>query len=178
MKYWFNNPALKAILPLAASSAVRGLSSSFNTPKIFMGPNALPKGKGIGSSPIDFIGAKCSKKRAFIITDDFAKRFSFRVIKALENSGFVTQVWSNALPEAPLSNVKEASEIMNQFNPDLIVALGGGSIIDGAKGAWIFYERPDITNLRLLGPFESLGLRKKAIFAAIPTTTSLESIPI
>jgi len=175
MKYWFNNPALKAILPLAASSAVRGLSSSFNTPKIFMGPNALPKGKGIGSSPIDFIGAKCSKKRAFIITDDFAKRFSFRVIKALENSGFVTQVWSNALPEAPLSNVKEASEIMNQFNPDLIVALGGGSIIDGAKGAWIFYERPDITNLRLLGPFESLGLRKKAIFVAIPTTSGTGS---
>ena len=72
MKYWFNKPELKAILPLAASSAVRGLSSNFNTPRIFMGPNALPKGKGLGASPLDLIGAKCSKKRAFIVTDDFA----------------------------------------------------------------------------------------------------------
>ena len=175
MKYWFNEPELKAILPLAASSAVRGLSSNFNTPRIFMGPNTLPKGKGLGASPIDLIGAKCSKKRAFIVTDDFAKRFSSRVIKAFEASGFETQLWSNALPEAPLSNVIECSEIMSQFNPDLIVALGGGSIIDGAKGAWIYYERPDITDLRVLSPFEPLGLRKKAIFAAIPTTSGTGS---
>ena len=175
MKYWFNSPELKAILPLASSSAIRGLSSSFNTPKIFMGPNALPKGKGIGSSPIGFIGAKCSKKRAIIITDEFAKRFSSRVIKALEVGGFETQVWSNALPEVPLSNVKECSEIMCQFNPDLIVALGGGSVIDGAKAAWIYYERPDITDLRLLSPFEPLGLRKKALLVAIPTTSGTGS---
>lgn len=175
MKYWFNNPELTAVLPLATASAVRGLSSSFNTPRIFMGYNALPKGKGIGSSPIDFIGAKCSRKRAFIITDEFVERFSSRVVNAFEAYGFETQVWSNALPEAPLSNVKESSEAMSRFNPDIIIALGGGSVIDGAKGAWIYYERPDITDLRLLSPFEFLGLRKKAILTAIPTTSGTGS---
>jgi hypothetical protein len=110
---------VKNLMSMASSSAMRGLSSGFTSPKIFIG--------------------------------------------------------ANVLPEAPLDNMAEAAQAMTAFDPDLIVAVGGGSVIDGAKGAWILYERPDIQDLGMVTPFLPLGLRKKAIFAAIPTTSGTGS---
>ena len=74
-----------------------------------------------------------------------------------------------------MDNVKESGKAMTEFEPDLIVAVGGGSVIDGAKAAWVHYERPDITDLRTINPFAPLMLRKKAILAAIPTTSGTGS---
>jgi hypothetical protein len=64
---------------------------------------------------------------------------------------------------------------MKQSEPDVIVAVGGGSVIDSAKAAWILYERPDITDLATVSPMRPLGLRKKAVFVAIPTTSGTGS---
>jgi alcohol dehydrogenase class IV len=175
MSYWFQDPRLKAILPLATASAIRGLTTNFKTPQLIIGSNVFPEGPGIGPSPADMLGNRCPKKRAFIVTDDIGKGFTPKVSRSLKAAGFTIETWSNALPEAPLENVKESCEAMRTFEPDLIFALGGGSVIDGAKAAWILYERPDITDLAMLRPLMPLGLRKKAILAAVPTTSGTGS---
>lgn len=175
MSYWFEDPGIQSLLPLATASAIRGVTTVFNTPMIIMGSNAFPEGLVIGPSTLDFLGAKCSRKRAFIITDEFAERFVAKVVRSLEIGGFTTQTWSKALPEAPTDNVRECGDVMTRFEPDLIVAVGGGSVIDTAKGAWIHYERPDITDLGMLNPLELPGLRKKALLMAVPTTSGTGS---
>ncbi len=175
MSYWFTNPMLKLMLPLMSSSSIKGLYSTFTTPTVFMGSNLLPEGPSIVPTPVDIIGARCPKKRAFLVTDEFAERYAARVAKALEKAGFATQVWNKAQPEAPMENVKESAESMNQFEPDVIVAVGGGSVMDGAKAAWILYERPDITDLAALSPLTPLMLRKKAFLVAVPTTSGTGS---
>ena len=175
MEYWFTNPMLKALLPLASSTSIKGLSTSFMTTTLFIGPNIFPPGISLGPNPVNQIGAKCPKKRAFIVTDESAEKYADRVARSFENGGFATQIWNGALPEAPLENVKEAAEVMKAFEPDLIIAIGGGSVMDGAKAAWILYERPDITDLAVLSPLVPLMLRNKAILAAIPTTSGTGS---
>jgi alcohol dehydrogenase class IV len=175
MDYWFTDPMIKGLLPLAGASSIQGLSSTFATPRIFLGPNVLPEGPGLGPSPIDAIAVKCPQKKAFVVTDAYGDKSAAKVARILEAGGFVTKTWNKALPEAPLNNVKESGRAMLEFEPDLIVAVGGGSVMDGGKAAWVLYERPDITDLAALSPFTPLGLRKKAHFAAIPTTSGTGS---
>jgi len=175
MSYWFTDPRIKTLIPLASASAIRGLSTSFSVPKIFMGANALNEVPGLAASAFDMLATVCANKQAFIVTDEHARRYATRVSNVLQRTGFKTQTWDKAQPEAPLENVKECAEAMKQFEPDAIVAVGGGSVIDTAKAAWILYERPDITDLSMISPLLSLGLRKKAVLVAIPTTSGTGS---
>ena len=124
---------------------------------------------------MDSIAGKCPRKRAFIVTDDFSQRFAKKIKPFLENEGFVHETWAKCLPEAPAENVKECAEAMKAFEPDLIVALGGGSVMDSAKVAWIMYEKPEITEPWSVSPLDKLDLRKKAIMAAVPTTSGTGS---
>lgn len=175
MTYWFTDPVLRALVPLASASAIRGLSTPFAVPRIFMGANALSEAPGLGAGVFDVIAASCERKRAFVVTDQHATRYATRVSAVLERSQFATQTWDRAEPEAPLENVLECAESMKEFEPDVIVAVGGGSVIDGAKAAWILYERPDITDLASVSPLVTLGLRKKALLVAVPTTSGTGS---
>ncbi len=175
MTYWFTEPTLKRIVPLAGATAVRGLSTPFSVPSIFMGANALSEAQGLGAGVFDLVGAACAKKRAFIVTDEHTGRYAARVSNVLKRSEFTTQTWDKAEPEAPLETVKECGESMKQFEPDAIVAVGGGSVIDTAKAAWILYERPDITDLATVSPLVPLNLRKKAVLVAVPTTSGTGS---
>lgn len=175
MTYWFTEPTLKALVPLACASAVRGLSTPFSVPRMFMGANALSEAAGIGAGVFDALGTMCTRKQAFIVTDEHAARYAARTSDVLQRSGFTTKIWDKAQPEAPMENVSECAEAMKQFEPDAIVAVGGGSVMDGAKAAWILYERPDITDLAMVSPLMPLGLRKKAVLVAIPTTSGTGS---
>jgi alcohol dehydrogenase class IV len=175
MAYWFEDPMLRSLLPLSISSSIKGLTNVFTVPKMIVGSNVFPSGMAIGPSTIDTLSARCAKKRAFIVTDQFGKRFVKKIAPFLENGGFTCETWPNCLPEAPIENVQECAEAMKAFEPDLILALGGGSVIDSAKVAWILYERPDITDVCMVSPLDKLGLRKKAILAAVPTTSGTGS---
>jgi alcohol dehydrogenase class IV len=175
MRYWFENPFLKNLLPLALATAPRGLATPFMVPKIFFGANVLPEGPVIGPSVVDIFAMVCNSKRAFIVTDAFAERYAEKVSRVLARGGFSVETWNKAQLEAPLENVRHCGESMNQFEPDLLVAVGGGSAMDVAKAAWILYERPDITDLWGVNPLQSLGLRKKAFLAAVPTTSGTGS---
>ncbi|MCE5199954.1 bifunctional acetaldehyde-CoA/alcohol dehydrogenase [bacterium] len=123
--------------------------------------------------------------RALIVTDPTMVRLGM-VHKAedyLHQAGIETEIFSNVEPDPTTDTVTRGVEIMKRSQPDLIVAFGGGSPIDAAKGMWLFYEHPDLK-------FEELALRfvdirkramqfphlgKKAMFCAIPTTSGTGS---
>lgn len=175
MPYWFENPMLKALAPLALSTSIKGLTTIFNTPKMFIGSNVFPEGPVVGPSTMDSIGLRCPRKKAFIVTDEFSKRFATKAVRFLESGGFTVEMWAGCQPEAPIEVVVEGAEAIKAFEPDLIMAVGGGSVMDSAKAAWILYERPDIVDLRMISPLDKLKLRQKALLAAVPTTAGTGS---
>lgn len=175
MGYWFENPTLKALAPLALSTSIKGLTTIFSTPKMFIGSNVFPEGPVVGPSTMDSIGPRCPKKKAFIVTDDFSKRFAGKAARFLESGGFKVEMWAKCQPEAPVEVVGECAKAIQAFGPDLIMAVGGGSVMDSAKAAWILYERPDVADLRMISPLDKLNLRQKALLAAVPTTAGTGS---
>jgi len=175
MGYWFENPTLKALAPLALSTSIKGLTTIFNTPKLFIGSNVFPEGPVVGPSTMDSLLPRCLKKRAFVVTDEFSKRFANKAAQFLESGGFKVELWAGCQPEAPMEVVVECAKAVKDFEPDLIMAVGGGSVIDSAKAAWILYERPDITDLGMISPLDKLNLRGKAVLAAVPTTSGTGS---
>lgn len=89
-----------------------------------------------------------------------------RLVNA-ESVKFVTKSW---LGEPSLSSLSDLIHELEDYRPDYIIALGGGSVIDGTKLAWVFYEHPVINPKDIFRPFSMPALRGKAKFAAIPTT--------
>ncbi len=74
-------------------------------------------------------------------------------------------------PDPSVETVMRGAKVMQEFQPDWIVAMGGGSPIDAAKAMWTFYEYPEIKFEDLITPFGFPELRQKARFAAIPSTS-------
>ena len=175
MGYWFEDPTLKALAPLALSSSIRGLTTIFNTPKIYAGFNVLPEGPVIGPTTLDALDSRCPQKRAFIVSDEFNEPSAKKAARFLESGGFATQIWAQVQPEAPIENVQECAAEINKFEPDMIMAVGGGSVMDLSKGAWISYERPDLVDLGMISPLDKLNLRQKAMLVAVPTTAGTGS---
>ncbi len=175
MGYWFEDPTLKALAPLALSSSIRGLTTIFNTPKIYAGFNVLPEGPVIGPTTLDALDSRCPQKRAFIVSDEFNAPSAKKAARFLESGGFATEIWAKVLPEAPIENVQECAAEINKFEPDMIMAVGGGSVMDLSKGAWIIYERPDLVDLGMISPLDKLNLRQKAMLVAVPTTAGTGS---
>lgn len=172
MSYWFNTPGFRDRAQLGNTSGAKGLSSTFFTPKLFMGVNAIPEN---GGGIVAYIAPFCPQKKAFIVTDEHIKDLAEKVSTSLNNGKFTTEIWDKTQEEVPLDNVKSCADAMTTFAPDLIVAVGGGSVMDMAKAAWILYVRPDITDLKTLSPSAFLNLRSKAHFLAVPTTSGTGS---
>ena len=177
MTYWFNEPGPPRMIeraPVSNMAGAKGLSSTFLVPKFFIGVNAIPeRGGGI----IRYIGPLLDKKRAFIVSDRHVNNLAERVSTALKNGRFTTEVWAKGEAEVPFPNISECAEAMKKFEPDLIVAVGGGSVMDLAKVAWILYEHPDMdaNDLKMVRPTNPLGLRRKAYYLAVPTTSGTGS---
>lgn len=125
------------------------------------------------------------KKRCFIVTDSFlyANGYVERITQVLEELGIDCECFHQVKPDPTLSTINQGLEILNAFQPDLIIGLGGGSPMDAAKIMWLLYEHPEVS-------FEGLALRfmdiekriytfpdmgKKASMVAIPTTSGTGS---
>ncbi|MCL2888429.1 MAG: bifunctional acetaldehyde-CoA/alcohol dehydrogenase [Elusimicrobia bacterium] len=125
------------------------------------------------------------KKRAFIVTDKTMETLGQvqKVSNILENTGISVRVFSDVKPDPDMANVREALELVNLFQPDILIGFGGGSPMDAAKIIWLMYEHPGIK-------FEDIALRfmdirkritefpqmgTKAIMVAIPTTSGTGS---
>jgi acetaldehyde dehydrogenase/alcohol dehydrogenase len=125
------------------------------------------------------------RKRALVVTDDYLFRNGFAddLIAALKKLGLEVDVFSQVKADPNLSTVRKCVEVMNGFQPDVIVALGGGSPMDAAKIAWVMYEHPEVDfedlALRFMDirkriyKFPKMGIKAKMI--AIPTTSGTGS---
>ncbi len=129
--------------------------------------------------------SKIKGKKAFIVTDPFMVKLGFvdKVIYHLEKVPLEYEIYSDVEPDPSVDTVMAGCKEMNRFQPDIIIALGGGSAIDAAKGMWLFYENPEteFETLRLKfadirkRAFKFPQLGKRATFVAIPTTSGTGS---
>lgn len=112
-------------------------------------------------------------KKAFVVTDKNVRSLGFSdiVVKHLKGAGIEAKVFDEIEGEPTKEMVEKGTKILSEYGADWIIALGGGSAMDAAKVMWIFYERPDLGWKELLRPGLKLGLRKKAKFITIPTTS-------
>ena len=125
------------------------------------------------------------KKRAYIITDKTMEQLGHvrTVAEVLESLNIKFRVFSDVLPDPSISNVNEALTIANVWQPDLIIALGGGSPMDEAKMVWLMYENPDTSFEDIAMRFMDIRKRiyaagplgKKATMVAVPTTSGTGS---
>ncbi|MFW6035658.1 MAG: bifunctional acetaldehyde-CoA/alcohol dehydrogenase [Halothermotrichaceae bacterium] len=125
------------------------------------------------------------KKRAFIITDKplYDMGYTERVTEELDSVDVDYRIFSDVKPDPTISTVKKAVKQMNSFNPDVIIALGGGSPMDAAKISWLMYEHPEQEFKELSMTFMDIRKRiykfpelgNKASFVAIPTTSGTGS---
>ena len=125
------------------------------------------------------------KKRAFIITDKTMEQLGHvrTVADELEKLGIKLRVFSDVIPDPDIENVNKALERANDWKPDLIIALGGGSAIDAGKMVWLMYENPDTSFEDIAMRFMDIRKRiyaagpmgKKATMVAIPTTSGTGS---
>lgn len=123
--------------------------------------------------------------RAVIVTDHMMVQIGHaaKVEAFLKQAGMAVEIFADVEPDPSVDTVQAGCAVMQRFKPDVIVALGGGSPMDAAKGMWLFYESPDtdFTNLRLKfqdirkRAFRFPQLGRKATFVAIPTTSGTGS---
>ena len=125
------------------------------------------------------------RKRAFVVTDRFLYESGVLqgAIATLEELGLKLEVFSDVAPDPTLECARRGVERMNQFHPDTIIAIGGGSPMDAAKIMWLMYEHPDVhfedIAMRFMDirkrVFKFPKLGDKATLVAIPTTSGTGS---
>lgn len=138
----------------------------------------LPRDIYFGDGAISTLSTLTGYSRAMVITGGTAMKkagFLDKTVLALREGGLETKVFDGVEPDPSIETVFTGAQLMRDFKPDLIVALGGGSPMDAAKAMWVFYEAPDKTFDDIKEPFSLPVLRKKAHFAAIPSTSGSAS---
>lgn len=140
-----------------------------------------------GSMPIalDELGTVMNKKKAFIVTDTFLFQNGYTkpIEDKLDAMGIQHTCFFDVAPDPTLACAKEGAAAMAAFNPDVIIALGGGSAMDAAKIMWVMYEHPDVDFLDMAMRFMDIRKRvytfpkmgEKAYFVAIPTSSGTGS---
>ena len=125
------------------------------------------------------------KKRAFLVTDSFLYKNGYTkpITDKLDEMGIAYTVFSDVEPDPSLLSAQNGAEAMRRFEPDAIIALGGGSAMDAAKIMWVLYEHPDVDFQDMAMRFVDIRKRvytfpkmgEKAYFIAIPTSSGTGS---
>ena len=141
--------------------------------------------KGCTPVALDELGSVMGKKRAFIVTDSFLFRNGYTkgIEDKLNQMGIVHSCFADVEPDPSLASAKAGAKAMAAFEPDVIIALGGGSAMDAAKIMWVLYENPDADFENMAMDFMDIRKRiyeypkmgKKAYFVAIPTSSGTGS---
>ena len=125
------------------------------------------------------------KKRAFVVTDSFMFKSGFtkHITDRLEEMGITYTIFSDVEPDPSLRSAQMGAEAMRKFEPDCIIAMGGGSAMDAGKIMWVLYEHPDadfqdmamrfIDIRKRVYTFPKMG--EKAYFIAVPTSAGTGS---
>ncbi|WP_310603005.1 iron-containing alcohol dehydrogenase [Anaerosporobacter sp.] len=133
----------------------------------------LPRDMYYGKGSIEHLKNLKGKKAIIVLGGGSMRRFGFvdKVEAYLKEAGIETRLFENVEPDPSVETVMKGAAEMREFEPDWIIAMGGGSPIDAAKAMWAFYEYPDTTFEDLITPFSFPELRQKAKFLAIPSTS-------
>lgn len=134
----------------------------------------LPRDLYFGPDAIGELSNLKGYKKAIIVTGGSSMKkggFLQRVEEVLHETGLETVLFEGVEPDPSIETVFKGAKVMEEFEPDVIVSIGGGSPIDAAKAMWVFYEYPNLTFEDIKEPFSMPKLRKKAIFVAIPSTS-------
>ena len=133
----------------------------------------LPRDLYFGEGSLEALKTLKGKKAVVVVGGGSMKRFGFldKVESYLNEAGIEVKLIEGVEPDPSVETVMNGAAVMRDFEPDLIVSIGGGSPIDAAKAMWIFYEYPDFTFEQAVIPFGIPELRQKARFVAIPSTS-------
>ena len=173
------NVGVKHLLNIKTVAERRQNMLWFRTPaKVYMKKGSLPVA-------LEELKNYYNKKKAFIVTDTFLfeNGFTKPITDKLDELGIIHQTFSNVAPDPTLACAKEGATQMNEFKPDVIIALGGGSAMDAAKIMWVLYEHPEADFLDMAMRFCDIRKRiyefpkmgEKAYFVAIPTSAGTGS---
>lgn len=133
----------------------------------------LPRDLYHGKGSLDELKNLKGKKAIVVVGGGSMKRFGFldKAVNNLKEAGMEVRLFENVEPDPSVETVMKGAAAMREFEPDWIVAMGGGSPIDAAKAMWAFYEYPETSFEDLITPFSFPTLRQKARFCAIPSTS-------
>ena len=151
----------------------------------FRAPEKVYIKKGCLPVALDELKNVMGKKRAFIVTDEFLYKngYTKAITDKLDEMGLVHETFFNVQPDPTLASAKEGAALMTVFQPDVIIALGGGSAMDAAKIMWVLYEHPEADFMDMAMRFVDIRKRvynfpkmgEKAYFIAVPTSAGTGS---
>ncbi len=151
----------------------------------FRAPEKVYIKKGCLPVALDELKNVLGKKKAFIVTDSFLYKNGYTkcITDKLDAMGITHTTFYNVAPDPSLASAMEGAAQMRAFEPDTIIALGGGSAMDAAKIMWVLYEHPEVDFMDMAMRFIDIRKRvytfpkmgEKAYFIAIPTSAGTGS---
>ena len=173
------NVGVKHLLNIKTVAERRENMLWFRTPeKVYFKNGCLPLA-------LEELKNELDKKRAFVVTDKFLYKNGYArcITDKLSEMGLAYHVFSDVQPDPTLANAQAGAKEMNEFEPDVIIALGGGSAMDAAKIMWVLYEHPDANFEDMAMDFMDIRKRifkfpkmgEKAYFVAVPTSAGTGS---
>ena len=173
------NVGVKHLLNIKTVAARRENMLWFRVPgKVYIKKGCLPVA-------LDELKTVMGKRRAFLVTDSFLYKNGFAkpITDKLDEMGIAHACFFNVEPDPTLACAKEGAQQMRAFEPDVIIALGGGSAMDAAKIMWVMYEHPEADFMDMAMRFVDIRKRvytfpkmgEKAYFVAIPTSAGTGS---
>ncbi|MCM1513698.1 MAG: bifunctional acetaldehyde-CoA/alcohol dehydrogenase [Anaeroplasma bactoclasticum] len=173
------NVGVKHLLNIKTVAERRENMLWFRTPqKVYIKKGCLPVA-------LTELKAVYNKKKVFIVTDGFLYQNGYTkpITNQLDAMGIMHTTFYNVAPDPSLGSAKEGAMQMTAFEPDAIIAIGGGSAMDAAKIMWVLYEHPEVDFADMSMRFSDIRKRiyqfpkmgEKAMFIAIPTTAGTGS---
>jgi len=151
----------------------------------FRAPEKVYTKKGCLPVALDELKTVMHKKKAFLVTDSFLYKNGYAkpITDKLEEMGIQYSCFFDVAPDPTLACAKEGAKQIAAFQPDVIIALGGGSAMDAGKIMWVLYEHPEVDFLDMAMRFSDIRKRvytfpkmgEKAYFIAVPTSAGTGS---
>ena len=151
----------------------------------FRAPEKVYMKKGCLPVALTELKTVMGKKKAFIVTDSFLYKNGYTkgITDKLDEMGITHTTFFDVAPDPTLASAKEGAEAMRAFEPDVIIAVGGGSAMDAGKIMWVLYEHPEADFMDMAMRFCDIRKRvytfpkmgEKAYFIAVPTSAGTGS---
>lgn len=181
---WGNNSVSENVGPMHLIN-IKSVAERRENMLWFRTPQKVYFKKGSMPVALNELRDVMGKKKAFLVTDSFLYQNGYTkpITDKLDELGITYTVFSNVQPDPTLANAQEGAKAMAAFQPDVIIALGGGSAMDAGKIMWVMYEHPEVDFQDLAMRFVDIRKRvytfpkmgEKAYFVAIPTSSGTGS---